>query len=128
MDTPETNKHAGGRPTSYKPQYCAHVIELGKQGKSQAQIARDLDVPKSTLNGWGLKHDEFSVALARAKTYEQAYWEDIGEKALFADRFQQQVYSISMRARFKDDYTDPKMGHGDGNTFIVKIEGVDKDL
>jgi len=25
-------KHAGGRPTAYKPEFCQTVIELGKEG------------------------------------------------------------------------------------------------
>lgn len=97
---------AGGRPSKYDPAYCDKVIALGKEGKSLTQIAVALDVPKSTVISWSNQHLEFSTALTRAKECEQAWWEDKGMLGLTADKFNSAVWSKSMSARFRDDYTE----------------------
>lgn len=97
---------AGGRPSKYDPAYCDKVIELGKEGKSLTQIAVALDVPKSTIISWSNQHLEFSTALTRAKECEQAWWEQKGMDGLTADKFNSAVWSKSMSARFRDDYTE----------------------
>lgn len=110
MAPPKGNKNAlgnkGGRPSKYDPAYCERVIELGKKGKSLTQIAVSLDVTKATVLGWADQHIEFSTALTRAKQCEQAWWEDIGQEGLRADKFNSAVWSKSMSARFRDDYTE----------------------
>jgi len=95
-----------GAPTSYKPEFCERVIELGKQGYSPSQIASDLEIGRASLHDWGKKYIDFSAALTRAKNEEQAYWEKTGHDSLKADKFQAQVWKKSMEARFRDDYTE----------------------
>ena len=95
-----------GRPTLYKPEYCEKVIELGKQGKSQVQIACALGVLRTTMIEWTNQHPEFLTALTRAKHHEQDWWENEGQTALRSDKFNSAVWSKSMSARFKQDYTD----------------------
>lgn len=99
-----------GRPETYKPEMCARVEALGKQGKSPAQIASALAVSKQTVYRWAGERPEFNDSLSRAKTYEQAYWEERGHKSLNRKHFQAQVWRTSMAARFKDDYTESKAG------------------
>jgi len=95
-----------GRPSLYKPEYCEQVIELGKAGKSQVQIAVALNIPRSTMHSWAKEHEEFSAALTRAKECEQDWWENTGQKGLTADKFNSAVWSKSMSARFREEYTD----------------------
>jgi hypothetical protein len=95
-----------GRPSLYDPSYCETVVELGREGKSPAQIAARLDVARSTLIEWASMHPEFSTALTRAKTLEQNWWEEQGQIALTSDRFNSAVWSKSMSARFREDYTE----------------------
>lgn len=95
-----------GRPSTYKPEYCDAVIQYGKQGKSQVQIAVALGIPRSTMHSWAEQHEEFSAALTRAKECEQDWWENAGQTGLTADKFNSAVWSKSMSARFRDDYTD----------------------
>ncbi len=97
---------AGGRPSSYSPEYCSQVIELGRAGKSQVQIACHLEVDPKTLRDWAAAHDEFSLALTRAKAEEQNWWENIGQSSLTADKFNSAVWSKSMSARFREEYTE----------------------
>lgn len=116
-----------GRPSTYDPAYCARVIDLGKEGKSQVQIACSLEVDPATLRRWAEEHEEFRLALTRAKTAEQDWWEGVGQKALFADKFQAAVWSKSMSARFRDDYTERKELSGpEGGPIktVTRIENV----
>lgn len=99
-------KHPGGRPSKYDPAFCEAVEELGKKGKSQEQIAASLDVDPATLRNWAKEYPEFFLALTRAKMFEQAWWEDVGQTALFADKFQGNVWAKSMQARFREKYTE----------------------
>jgi hypothetical protein len=95
-----------GRPSTYKPEYCEKVIELGRDGKSPTQIAVAIGVSRSTMLSWADQHLEFSAALTRAKECEQAWWEDTGQTGLRADKFNSAVWAKSMSARFRDDYTE----------------------
>lgn len=95
-----------GRPTKYDPSFCERVIELGKEGKSRVQIACALEVDPKSLRDWADAHEDFSLALTRAKAEEQNWWETQGQLALTADKFQAPVWKKSMEARFRDEYTE----------------------
>lgn len=98
----------GGRPSTYDPDYCSAVIELGRKGFSQVQIAVELEIPRSTMHSWAEQHEEFSAALTRAKECEQAWWEQQGMSGMVGDKFNAAVWKTSMQARFRDDYTERK--------------------
>lgn len=116
-----------GRPTLYLPEYCERVIELGKDGKSQVQIACALDVDPKTLRDWAAAHEEFSLALTRAKAHEQDWWETQGQKGLTADKFNSAVWSKSMSARFRDEYTErTKSEHSGPDGGPIPIEKIER--
>ena len=118
-----------GRPTKYKPEFCERVIKLGKEGKSPAQIACNLEIGRASLHDWAEAHPDFSAALTRAKDEEQNWWENKGQSSLSADRFQAAVWKKSMEARFRDDYTERKEHGGIGGGAInVIISGDDDKL
>jgi hypothetical protein len=95
-----------GRPTDYKSEYCDDVIELGKAGKSLAQMASAFDVARSTIDTWADAHPEFSEALSRAITHCQAWWEDKGQSGMETQGFNAAVWKKSVEARFRADYTE----------------------
>ena len=104
-----------GRPTLYKPEYCEKVISLGRDGLSRVQIAAEFEVAKSTLQEWEKVYPEFSVAITRAMTLSQAWWEKKGQDCLVMPAgatFQSSAWSRSMAARFPDDWREnSKMEH-----------------
>jgi hypothetical protein len=103
-----------GRPSTYDPAYCVRVMDLAKDGLSLEQISAEIDIPRTTMLSWGDVHHEFSTALTRAKELEQAWWERVGQTALFADKFQAAVWSKSMSARFREKYTDKVLNEQTG--------------
>ena len=94
------------RPTVYDPAYCDQVVDLGKQGKSKAQMAAAFDVSRQTIDNWGVAHPEFLEALTRADAHCQAWWEDQGQQGLLAQGFNAAVWKKSVEARFREDYTE----------------------
>lgn len=94
------------RPTVYDPAYCDQVVDLGKQGKSKAQMAAAFDVSRQTIDNWGAAHPEFLEALMRADAHCQAWWEDQGQLGLSAQGFNAAVWKKSVEARFREDYTE----------------------
>jgi len=101
-------KRPVGRPSLYRPEYCEKVIELGKQGCSPAEIASELDVDRATLIRWSDEYEEFRTAMTRAKVHEQAWWERAGKAGMIADKFNAQVWTKSVTARFREDYTEKR--------------------
>ena len=121
----------GGRPSTYDPKYCEEVIELGRLGKSPESIAATIGVPRLTMYSWCEAHPEFSAAIKRAKDLEQLWWEEAGQSALFADKFQQLVWSKSMAARFRDKYTEKQQIEHSGNAvniFVGAAKPIDESL
>lgn len=94
-----------GRPTKYRPEYCEQVIELGRLGKSPAQIAAALDVARATLTNWAEDHPDFLAALTRAYDLSQAWFEDRGQEGLTAPGFNANLWAKQVSSRFADDYT-----------------------
>jgi len=97
-----------GRPSKYDPAYCDRIVELCGQGKSLAQVAHAFGVARQTLDNWAAANPDFLEALSRAKTAEQAWWEEAGQSGLFLDKFNAAVWKKSVEARFRDDYTERK--------------------
>lgn len=101
-----------GRPTDYRPEYCAAVVDLGREGKSRAQIAAALDVDRDTLANWEKARPEFFGAMKRAHDLALAWWEDQGQKGIWSDyqgrTLNAAAYALQMRNRFSDEYGRPE--------------------
>ena len=99
-------KHAGGRPSLYRAEFCDRIIALGALGYSQAMMAADLGVAKGTVNLWADSHPDFRDALARARTLSQCWWEAKAQASLDDRNFNAALWERSVKSRFRDDYTD----------------------
>lgn len=99
-----------GRPSTYKPEYCEAVIEMGRKGYSVVEMAAEIGVHRSSLEAaWPEAHPEFSEAFTQAKQLSQAWWERIGRDNLLVPQgmsFQGTVWSRSMAARFPHDWRE----------------------
>lgn len=114
-----------GRPSTYDPSYCDVVIELGRLGKSKAQMASHFEVSRQTIDNWADAHPEFLEALNRAMAHCQAWWEDQAQSGMFTPGFNAAVWKKSVEARFRDDYTEKReIDHksSDGSMTPVRIE------
>ena len=64
-----------GRPSPYKPEFCAVALEVLGAGGSRAALAAKLDVAKATIWDWERAHPEFSDAVARGLSASESLWE-----------------------------------------------------
>jgi len=94
------------RPTEYREEFCGRVIEMGRKGKSKAQIAAGLDVSRQTLDNWAAVHPEFLDAVKAARDLALAWWEDQGQTGLTAEKFNATAFIFQVKNRFRDDYAD----------------------
>lgn len=108
--SPAKDKRPEGRPSSYRPEFCEIVIELGRLGKSKAQIAADprIDVARNTLDNWCVDHPEFLSALSRARDLALSKWEDRAELGIESVGFNSGLWGRIMSARFPEDYREVK--------------------
>lgn len=98
-----------GKPTKYAPDVMlSKVIELGRFGKSKAQIARQLGVSDKTLTAWADRYPEFAEAMQVARTLALAWWEDQGQIGVFlgSKDFNVSAWHLQVKARFPDEYRD----------------------
>lgn len=95
-----------GRPTKFREEYCDLVCDLAAEGKGPAEWAYEIGVDRVTLYRWAETHSTFATAIARAKDYEQAAWERLARENIKDRNFNAQVWSKSMSARFRNDYTE----------------------
>lgn len=105
-----------GRPTAYRPEFCPLVVELGRQGKSKAQIAAhpEIDVTRMTLDNWCETHPDFLYALTRAKDLALAKWEDKADGGIESVGFNSGLWGRIMSARFPADYREVKVAEVTG--------------
>ena len=69
-----------GRPSLYDPRYSDEVVEHMATGASLTSFAAEIDVARDTITEWGNAHEEFSVAVKRAKAKCAAWWEKRGRE------------------------------------------------
>ena len=60
---PESTRHAGGRPTRYRPELSERARELRRRGATDKDLAAVFGVSESTLNKWKTDHPEFSESV-----------------------------------------------------------------
>ncbi len=72
-------KNKGGRPSKYKPEYCAALIKhMGVDLLSYETFAAIVKVNVDTLYQWEGVHPEFSEAKKQAFLENKLGWEKIG--------------------------------------------------
>ena len=80
-DTSE-KKHAGGRPSKYKPEYCLAVEALARLGWTDSQMAEKIGIAEATFNNWKKEHPEFMESLKEGKEEpDQAVERSLFERA-----------------------------------------------
>ena len=134
--SPKGNGKFLGRPTKYDPAYCDQIIELGRQGKSRAQMVALTGIPYSSFQAWEAAHPDFQAAMAEAMRLAQAYWEDLAENHMIevpgGPKLNTGLWVRSMSARFPREYRDNSkvelVGKDDGPIQVDHIHDFAKEL
>lgn len=94
----------------YREEMAREVIELASIGRSMVQIAAEWGISKDAMKDWARDKNkpEFMLAYKVARTCNEGYWEDLGQKGAkgLLPKFNVAAWSRLMSARFKDDWTE----------------------
>src|SRR5215831_15887279 len=60
-------RHPGGRPSTYRPEYCQRVIDHMGKGKSLTAFAGSIGAGKETVYGWITAYPDFAEAVDKAR-------------------------------------------------------------
>jgi hypothetical protein len=69
-------RHPGGRPTSYRPEFCGRIVALLAEGRSLEGCAALLGVHPDSLYEWQKVHPEFSEAVRAGRAAATTFWEN----------------------------------------------------
>lgn len=68
----------GGRPTDYRPEYCALLIDHMSKGLSFESFAGTVRVSRATIYDWLKANAEFLDAKEIGTTQSMKFWEELG--------------------------------------------------
>lgn len=93
-------KSKGGRPTKYEDRFLEIAEKYLAGGKSVTQLAKHLNVAKSTIYKWAEENKAFSDALELGKEFSQAYWEDELENMMYNKEVNSPLVKLYFANRF----------------------------
>jgi hypothetical protein len=98
----------GGRPTQYKPEFCAMLIEHMRQGRSFPSFAGVVGVCFDTLYEWAKVHEEFSEAQKVGRAHEILWWESLlqGGAAGQVENFNAAATIFALKNKARQFYRD----------------------
>lgn len=89
-----------GRPTKYSDEYLRVAEDFLATGKSVTQLARHLNVSKSTVYKWASENKSFSDALSIGREFSQAHWEDKLEQMMYDKEINTPLVKLYFANRF----------------------------
>ena len=104
-----------GRPSKYPQDQAAQkalhdmILELGAKGLSEAAIAHELGVPRTTLRSWAERNAELSSTISRAMEASQAWWEKQARTGVVGNQPGQinpAVWQKTVSSIFRKDYSE----------------------
>lgn len=97
-----------GRPSKYRAEYCADLIEHGKKGLSFEAFGADVGVARQTLYTWEETHPEFKKARELAQVYCLKHWEQVGIDGMLGliKGFNATIWIFNMKNRFHENWRD----------------------
>lgn len=63
----KSDKHAGGRPSDYKKEYCDQAFKFCLLGAIDTELATFFEVCEKTINIWKKKHPEFLQSIKNGR-------------------------------------------------------------
>lgn len=76
------------------------LIELYRQGASDVEIARELDVTIGKFHSLVQDSPAFAAFVEKGRTLAMAWWYEMGRKGLTMEKFNTSGYAFNMKNRF----------------------------
>ena len=102
VEPPAADKPKIGRPSEYRPEFCALVENFGKRGKTFVAFAAEVGVDRATVYRWRDAYPAFRDASSRASALAQSYWEDRLENNVGNREYNARMIEFLLSSRFED--------------------------
>ena len=124
----KAERHPGGRPSLYRPEYVEELLEFCARGFSLTAFAGKIGVARSSINEWANAHAEFSEAVSRAKARRALWWE---EQALNVAReggtsSRATMIIFGLKNHNSDDYRDKTEREHSGKLEVATLTAADR--
>lgn len=93
-----------GNPSLYRPEYCAKLIDMGKEGRGVSEFCSDVGISRNTFYVWSDAHPEFAEARELHRAHCQAWWEKAGREGMFMQTFNATIWTKNMNNRFREEW------------------------
>ena len=93
------SKHAGGRPTIYRPQYGDKIAKAMAAGLSAEAAAAKAGISARCLYTWQHKHPEFEQAIQEGRHRALLWWEERALAMATGEAGSAQIVSLGLRNR-----------------------------
>ncbi len=92
-----------GRPSKYKPEFCARLLEHCAGGLSIESFAGRIGVCTDTVFHWANVHPDFSDAIKKGRAMSQLWWEETGISGMKNEIpfFSAAIWIFNMKNRFR---------------------------
>ncbi|MEI6203759.1 MAG: hypothetical protein WCP68_17555 [Enhydrobacter sp.] len=92
-------KHAGGRPTLYRREFCTQIIEAMATGLSAEAAAADIGVSARSLFYWQGQHPEFLQAIQEGRQRCLLRWEQRALEMADGEPGNSQIVILALKNR-----------------------------
>ena len=129
--TPDRPKHAGGRPTNYRPEHGEQMIAAMSTGLSSEAAAASIGFSNRALHEWQQKHEEFRSAIQEGRQRALLWWERRALGMADGAPGSAQIVSLGLRNRSRaasgwvDTHKLEHAGDGGGPVQVENVTNLD---
>lgn len=124
-------KGPGGRPSKYRPSYCAALVEHMAQGYSFESFAGIVETTFQTLYNWEKIHPEFLEAKQKGWSKNRIFWEQAGIEGMATKGFNVAAWIFNMKNRHgwvdRQEIDDGPNRRGRYEELLDKINKLEQD-
>jgi hypothetical protein len=119
------DKRPVGRPSKYSPAYVEEVVAFCAEGYSLTAFAGEIGVGRETITRWCDEHEEFRLAVNRAKAKRARWWEErarsVAESGGTGGQSTMVIFGLKNHAPedFRDKHDHEHAGPGGGPMEMV---------
>ena len=102
------------------------MVEIMREGRSQMEVARDLDISYQTFLDYQDVHPEFLEAVKHGRALSEAWWSDLGRQGATGENPDANAtfFIFNMKNRF--GWSDRRDVHQTGDVNINVVTGIDR--
>lgn len=110
-----------GRPSLYDEAYCEGIVAHCASGASITSYAAEIGVCRDTITEWASKHDDFSLAVKRAKAAAAAWYDEKARGIVGGESGNATLCIFGLKNFAPDDFRDVQEQKHSGEITVNKV-------